>query len=100
MTKITGSGSESISQMHGSADPDPDPHQNAMDTQHWCLVLLSPMTNQKLHHIRYFKKYRDKGKPDPYGNKNCDTVSFKAKVRGVKTHRYHSKHQVYVCVCV
>jgi hypothetical protein len=29
------SGSGSISQMHGSADPDPDPHQNVMDPQHW-----------------------------------------------------------------
>jgi hypothetical protein len=34
MTKIEGSGSRSgsISQGHGSADP--DPHQNVMDTQH------------------------------------------------------------------
>ncbi len=31
MMKIEGSGS--ISQTHGSADP--DPHQNAMDPQHW-----------------------------------------------------------------
>ncbi len=31
MTKIAGSGS--ISQRHGSADP--DPHQNVMDPQHW-----------------------------------------------------------------
>jgi hypothetical protein len=31
--KIAGSGS--ISQRHGSADP--DPHQNVMDPQHWCL---------------------------------------------------------------
>jgi hypothetical protein len=31
MTKIGGSGS--ISQRHGS--PDPDPHQNVMDPQHW-----------------------------------------------------------------
>jgi hypothetical protein len=31
MSKIEGSGSESISQRHGSADPDPDPHQNVMD---------------------------------------------------------------------
>jgi hypothetical protein len=28
MTKEVGSGSGTISQMHGSADPDPDPHQN------------------------------------------------------------------------
>jgi hypothetical protein len=34
MMKIEGSGS--ISQRHGSADPDPDPHQNDMDPQHWC----------------------------------------------------------------
>jgi hypothetical protein len=30
--KIEGSGS--INQRHGSADPDPDPHQNDMDPQH------------------------------------------------------------------
>jgi hypothetical protein len=36
MTKIAGSGSESISQRHESADPDPDPDppQNVMDPQH------------------------------------------------------------------
>jgi hypothetical protein len=28
MTKIAGSESGSISQRHGSADPDPDPHQD------------------------------------------------------------------------
>ncbi len=33
MTKIAGSGS--ISQRHGSEAPDPDPHQNVMDPQHW-----------------------------------------------------------------
>jgi hypothetical protein len=37
MTKIAGSGSGSISQRHGSVDPDldPDPPQNVMDPQHW-----------------------------------------------------------------
>jgi hypothetical protein len=36
MTKIAGSGSESgsISQKHGSADPDLDPPQNVMDPVH------------------------------------------------------------------
>jgi hypothetical protein len=34
MMKIEGSGS--ISQRHGSADPDPDPHKNVMDPEH-CL---------------------------------------------------------------
>jgi hypothetical protein len=40
MTKIAGSGSESgsISQRHGSADPDPDPRHNVMDPEHWFKV--------------------------------------------------------------
>ncbi len=33
MKKIEGSGS--ICQRHRSADPDPDPHQNVIDPQHW-----------------------------------------------------------------
>ncbi len=33
MTKIAESGSGSISQRHGSADP--DPLQNVMDPEHW-----------------------------------------------------------------
>jgi hypothetical protein len=39
MMKLAGSGSESgsISQSHGSADP--DPHQNVMDPQHWYYLL-------------------------------------------------------------
>jgi hypothetical protein len=36
MTKTVRSGSESISQRHGSADPDPDQHQNVMDLEHCC----------------------------------------------------------------
>ncbi len=41
MTKIAGSGSESesISQKHGSAGPDPDPYQNVMDPQYWLAAL-------------------------------------------------------------
>jgi hypothetical protein len=35
--KIAGS----ISNRHGSADPDPDPHQNVMDPQHCNFGLLS-----------------------------------------------------------
>jgi hypothetical protein len=40
MTKIAGSGSESgsISQRHGSADP--DPYQNVMDPQRWFYLAL------------------------------------------------------------
>jgi hypothetical protein len=34
MTKIAGSGSGSIIQRHGFADPDPDPHKNVMDLEH------------------------------------------------------------------
>ncbi len=37
MTKIAGSGSGSISQKHGSEDPDPP--QNVMDPKHWLQVL-------------------------------------------------------------
>jgi hypothetical protein len=54
MTKIEGSGS--ISQRHGSADPDPDPYryQNVMDPQHWyklyqsylCIELFSAKGNR------------------------------------------------------
>jgi hypothetical protein len=33
--KIAGYGS--IIQGHGSADPDPYPHQNVMDPEHWLL---------------------------------------------------------------
>jgi hypothetical protein len=35
MTKIAGSESGSISQRHGSVDPDPEPHQNVTDPEHW-----------------------------------------------------------------
>jgi hypothetical protein len=47
MTKIAGSGS--ISQRHGTADP--DPYQNVMDPQH-CLWLMDP-------------------DPEPGGKKTC-----------------------------
>jgi hypothetical protein len=51
MPKIAGTGSESgsISQRHGSADPDPDPQQNVMDPQHWWIysvVLLLRTINE------------------------------------------------------
>jgi hypothetical protein len=40
MTKIAGSGS--ISQKHGSEDPDPDPPQNVMNPEHcWEVIFLS-----------------------------------------------------------
>ncbi len=39
MTKIAGSGS--ISRRHVSADPDPDPHQNVMDPEHWLHEMVS-----------------------------------------------------------
>jgi hypothetical protein len=43
VTKIEGSGSESgsISQRHGSADPDPP--QNVMDPQHWFMVCITAL---------------------------------------------------------
>jgi hypothetical protein len=50
MTKIEGSGSyfgsRSISQRHGSADP--DPHQNVMDPQHWLLSLKLEMNTKRI----------------------------------------------------
>jgi hypothetical protein len=36
LKQFCGTKSGSISQRHGSADPDPDPPQNVMDPQHWC----------------------------------------------------------------
>ncbi len=50
MTKIAGSGS--FSQRHGSADP--DPHQNAMDPQHWYLgSTLTSRVLVRLDSLRY-----------------------------------------------
>jgi hypothetical protein len=45
MMKIEGSGSESrsISQSHGSTDP--DPHQNVMDPQHCFKLTLEPYSS-------------------------------------------------------
>ncbi len=48
MTKIARSGSGSISQRYGS--PDPDPHQNVMDPEHWFKVIKI----YRFHRIRYF----------------------------------------------
>ncbi len=44
LTKVGGSGSASgsISQRHGS--PDPDPHQNVMDPQHWRVRYIKKST--------------------------------------------------------
>jgi hypothetical protein len=42
MTKIAGSGFGSISQRHGSGDPDPDPHQNVMDPEHYWKLRPNP----------------------------------------------------------
>ncbi len=49
MTKIAGSGSESgsISQKHGSEDPDQDPPQNVMDPEHWFEVTLNLLMRDK-----------------------------------------------------
>jgi hypothetical protein len=41
MTKTAGSGSGSISQRHGSAEPDLTPHQNVMDREHWLELTLA-----------------------------------------------------------
>ncbi len=48
ISKKTGAGSGSISQRHGSADPDPDlnPHQKFMDSQH-CVHSVRPFSFYK-----------------------------------------------------
>ncbi len=50
LSQCCGSGSEygsgSISQSHGSADPDPAPHQNVLDPQHW--IVPSPFPSWSL----------------------------------------------------
>ncbi len=53
MMKIEGSWS--ISQMHGSAYPDPDPLQNVMDPQHW-LRDISDNTTFKTYPMVPFKE--------------------------------------------
>ncbi len=39
MPKRAGSGSGSIRQRHGFADPDPEPYQNVIDPEH-CYILV------------------------------------------------------------
>jgi hypothetical protein len=53
MTKISGS----ISQKHGSADPNPDPHQNVMDPQHCFLRVF-------LHYL--WQENVSEGKEEPH----------------------------------
>jgi hypothetical protein len=82
MTKIEGSGSGSISQRHGSADPDLDPPQNVMDPQH-CKkvkyfymenifsVLLVKFGNLPCFWIRIHFGNAD---PDPREPKQCRSI--------------------------
>jgi hypothetical protein len=46
----SGSGSESgsLSQRHGSADPDSDPQQNVIDPEHWKLLHILPPWSTKI----------------------------------------------------
>jgi hypothetical protein len=57
MTKIAGSGSESISQRLGSRDPDPDPHQNVMDPLH-CLEEVKNFFSATLLKCMYFERHQ------------------------------------------
>ncbi len=45
--------SGSISQWHGSADPDPDPHQNVMAPQHW-LICYEIQAKNDVHYLQVF----------------------------------------------
>ncbi len=64
MTKIAGSESGSISQGHGSANSDQDPHQNVMDLQHW-FVIFHCFWGKSVK-LNYMKKTRV-SEPDPRG---------------------------------
>ena len=55
MTKIAGSESESISQRHGSADP--DPHQNVMDPLH-CLEEVKKFFSATVLKCMYFERHQ------------------------------------------
>jgi hypothetical protein len=65
MAKIAGSGSESgsISQRHGSVDPDPDPPQNVTDPQH-CKKHSDPDSDPKNEHWYIFSNSHLDKKPD------------------------------------
>ncbi len=39
-------------QWHGSADPDPDPHQNVMDPRHWNLETFKVRKINSVFYIR------------------------------------------------
>ncbi len=65
MTKIAGSGSGSISQRHGSADP--DPLQNVMDPEHW--IKFSNSCESVVEAVRVLYSHSLFGNPyDLYGN--------------------------------
>ncbi len=51
MTKIarSGSASGSISQKHGAVDPDPDPHQNVIDLEHWDKLTITFFSRTAQH---------------------------------------------------
>jgi hypothetical protein len=57
-------GSGSISQRHGSADPDPSPRQNVMDPQHWVQHNLGYglrsrlISDSKFSHTIYWYRYQ------------------------------------------
>jgi hypothetical protein len=50
--RSTTNGSGSISQRHGSADPDPDPHQNVMDPVGMPLMGMPPMATMQPHQLQ------------------------------------------------
>jgi hypothetical protein len=61
MTKIAGSGyaSGSISQRHGSADPDPDPLQNVMDPQHWSEPTQKTFNHKNTGTVRFPSDFQE-----------------------------------------
>jgi hypothetical protein len=77
MTKIAGSGS--ISQRHGTADPnpDPDPHQNVMDPEH-CLKCLGKLAAHMLTRRLYgsAKRMSTRTAMSPNRYRHLDLLSF------------------------
>jgi hypothetical protein len=67
MTKIAGFGSGSISQRHGSADP--DPHQNVMDPEHCATLCITsvqdPHWSQSVSETSIFASMRIRIRADP-----------------------------------
>jgi hypothetical protein len=78
MTKIAGSVSGSISQWHGS--PDPDPHQNVMDPQH-CLLPSVKYNGEDIYTLFLFLDGAG-GEEDGGGRRGANAAAVPSPVPG------------------